>query len=168
MLLDPSSSNLFDTPQAALVNPVNCVGAMGKGLALEFKTRFPQNFKAYRTACLAHQSNPAALLGTLITPTFEKGQWIINLPTKLHFKNPSRLIWIISACKALDQFCQANQISRCAIPALGSGLGGLDWDTQVKPMLTQVLGTSSVEYIVYPPQPLSVAPKATSGRFKAP
>lgn len=158
LFYEPSPASLFDSGAQALVNPVNCVGAMGRGLALEFKERFPQTFQAYRQACLAARANPAALLGELIAPTFENELWVLNAPTKLHFKDGSRSEWVRSACVAIEAFCSRHYISECALPAMGCGLGGLSFHAQARPIFEEILGPSEVAFLVYPPGP-APAPK---------
>lgn len=118
--------NLFDADVEAIVNAVNCVGVMGKGIALEFKRRFPSNFIAYKAACDAgklqlgrvfiHDEGPSA------TP-----RYIVNFPTKNHWRNPSRLEDIGIGLDSLVAEIDRLQIHSIAIPALGCGLGGLDW-----------------------------------------
>lgn len=164
IFFEPQPSSLFDSGAQALVNPVNCVGAMGRGLALEFKQRFPDSFAAYRRACLAARENPAALLGQLIAPTFEQELWILNAPTKLHFKDYSKLPWVLSACQAIEAFCQENHISQCALPAMGCGLGGLSWDRQVRPVFEEVFGASDIAFLAYPPAPAPAFKKAPAAR----
>lgn len=151
--LAPAGADLFASQSQAIVNPVNCVGAMGKGLALAFKQRYPGNFGLYAAACAQAKANPAALLGTLIAPSQEPDQkWVLNLPTKLHWRDKSQLDWVRSGALALDAFCQARQIRTCALPALGCGEGGLDWEQQVWPLLQEVLGTSPTRYFALAPQ----------------
>lgn len=152
LLFENPGADLFESGAQALVNPVNCVGAMGRGLALEFKTRFPVTHGAYKAACKASQASPQDLLGTLIAPTFENDVWVLNLPTKMHFKSPSNLAWVISGCEALALFCEQRNVSQCALPALGCGLGGLEWDSVRKAMVA-ILGPSDTEFLAYPPAP---------------
>jgi len=120
----------------AMVNPVNCVGKMGRGLALHFRTAFPGNFKAYAAACAAGQVCPGAMLVYRTyrrTPTF-----IINFPTKQHWRDVSRLSDIQAGLADLADVVRAYRIRSIAVPALGCGLGGLDWD-DVRPMIIAAL-----------------------------
>ncbi len=119
----------------ALVNTVNCVGIMGRGVALQFKKAFPTNFKAYEVACKANQVQPGTMfvhdLNHLYNPRF-----IINFPTKRHWKSNSRIEDIQSGLADLITVVQQQQIRSIAIPPLGCGLGGLNWE-DVKPLITE-------------------------------
>jgi O-acetyl-ADP-ribose deacetylase (regulator of RNase III) len=117
----------------ALVNTVNCVGVMGRGLALQFKQAFPANFKAYETACRARAVVPGGMFtfdnGALIKP-----RYIINFPTKRHWRDGSRIEDIQSGLKALIDNVHRLGIRSIALPPLGCGLGGLNW-RDVQPMI---------------------------------
>ncbi len=110
----------------ALVNTVNCVGVMGRGVALQFKNAFPENFKAYAAACKRNEIQPGRVFvfetGRLTNPRL-----IINFPTKRHWRGKSRLEDIDSGLLALAAEIRSRKIRSIAIPPLGSGLGGLDW-----------------------------------------
>jgi O-acetyl-ADP-ribose deacetylase (regulator of RNase III) len=110
----------------ALVNPVNTVGTMGKGLALQFKRAFPENYKLYRIACSREGVKVGRMFSTLF-PTPAGMKWIVNFPTKQHWKDPSRLEWITAGLVDLRRFIKDVQIFSIAIPALGCGEGGLPW-----------------------------------------
>lgn len=110
----------------ALVNTVNCVGIMGRGIALQFKKAFPRNFKAYATACKQKKMQPGRMF------VFETGQltnprYIINFPTKRHWRGKSRMEDIETGLASLADEVRLRRIRSIAIPPLGSGLGGLDW-----------------------------------------
>ena len=109
----------------ALVNTVNCVGIMGRGVALQFKKAFPENFEAYAEACKREEVKPGHPF------VFETGQtyprYIINLPTKRHWRGKSRMEDIEAGLTALAEQIRARHIRSIAFPPLGSGLGGLDW-----------------------------------------
>lgn len=121
----------------ALVNTVNCVGVMGRGVALQFKKAFPDNFKAYAKACAREEVQPGRMFvyetGQLTGPRF-----IINFPTKRHWKGASRLSDIEAGLSALGTEIIARGIHSIAIPPLGSGLGGLDW-ADVRPAIERAL-----------------------------
>jgi O-acetyl-ADP-ribose deacetylase (regulator of RNase III) len=123
----------------ALVNTVNCVGIMGRGVALQFRKAFSENFKAYEVACKANQVQPGKMfvydLNRLYNPRF-----IINFPTKRHWKSNSRIEDIQSGLIDLITVVQQQQISSIAIPPLGCGLGGLDWG-DVKPLIIEAFQT---------------------------
>lgn len=129
--------NLFDAPVQALVNPVNTVGTMGKGLALEFKRRFPEIMGAY----LDTRSSGALRIGTVLTVdrgTDASPRWIIHLPTKQHWRHPSKLEFVESGLHALVEALYTHQVQSVAVPALGCGLGGLDW-LEVRPLIEAIL-----------------------------
>lgn len=124
-----NSGNIFDSEAEALVNPVNCVGVMGKGLALQFKQRFPSNYEAYKYEC--SQNN--LKIGLLFCYE-ENSKLIINFPTKTHWKQKSELQYIDKGLIALQDLLTKIPINSIAIPPLGCGLGGLNW-TEVKPLI---------------------------------
>jgi O-acetyl-ADP-ribose deacetylase (regulator of RNase III) len=135
----------------ALVNTVNCVGVMGRGIALQFKDAYPENFKEYAAACKQNEVQPGRMLvyetGTLTSPRF-----IINFPTKRHWRGKSRIQDIESGLRALTEVLRSKQIRSVAIPPLGSGLGGLDW-TDVRPRIEQALAAlPDVNVTVYEPK----------------
>src|SRR5690349_19653911 len=117
--------NLLEANADALVNTVNCVGIMGRGVALQFKNAFPDNFAAYKRACDLDQVQPGRMF------VFETGQfnprYIINFPTKRHWKGKSRMEDIDSGLVAMVEEIRKRKIRSVALPPLGSGLGGLDW-----------------------------------------
>lgn len=138
--------NIFDSEAKALVNPVNTVGVMGKGLALEFKKRYPESYKNYVEVC----SSGFFDVGKTILYS-ENGKYIINVPTKKHWKDPSKLEWIESGLKSL---CNKVLFLNCsvAIPALGCGNGGLEWP-EVKPLIESIM-VLDTEVQVYEPSGL--------------
>ncbi len=121
-----TQGNLLEAPAEALVNTVNEVGVMGKGIALMFREAFPENTRAYEAACKAGEVHVGRMLVTrnqaLIGP-----RWIINFPTKRHWRNPSQLDWIRDGLKDLVRVVRENGIRSVALPPLGCGAGGLDW-----------------------------------------
>lgn len=119
-----SNGNIFDSDCEFLINPVNCVGVMGKGLALQFKNIFPNNFLKYRQHCL----NGNLTIGKLLITT-ENNKRIINFPTKQDWRNNSELKYIILGLKKLETAVQRYNIKSIAFPKIGCGLGGLNWDT---------------------------------------
>lgn len=145
-----TQGNLLDARVEAVVNTVNTVGVMGKGIALMFKERFPENFKAYAAACKANEVKVGQMF---VTAGLELGgpRWIINFPTKKDWRHPTRLEWVRSGLLALKQTIRAKGIRSIAIPPLGCGNGGLDWSV-VRPLIEQTLGDmSDVDVIVYEP-----------------
>lgn len=115
--------NIFNSSCEFLVNPVNCVGVMGKGLALEFKNKYPLNFEIYKKAC----DNASFNIGNLlIVPVDNK--FIVNFPTKKHWRNKSDLEFIKIGLEELKVAIKEFNIKSIALPKLGCGLGGLDWN----------------------------------------
>src|SRR3954451_2786243 len=127
--------NLLTADVQALVNTVNTVGVMGKGIALQFKRAYPANFSAYRTAC---ERGDIRLGEMFLFDTAIKGprRYIINFPTKRHWKSSSRLADIEAGLSDLVRVVAEHSITSIAIPALGCGNGGLDW-RQVRPLIEQ-------------------------------
>jgi len=142
--------NLLDAKVEALVNTVNTVGVMGKGIALMFKEAFPANFRSYEEACKAKEIRIGRMF-VAENRTLEGPRWIINFPTKKHWRQPSKLEWIVEGLADLRRVIQENGIRSIALPPLGSGNGGLDW-VDVRPEIVRVLGDlEDVEIHVYEP-----------------
>ena len=141
--------DLLSSDARALVNTVNTVGVMGKGIALQFKNRFPHNYKVYRDACKNGSFHTGQVLvvedGDLMNKKF-----IINLPTKAHWKGNSTYEYVLSGLKALREAIEKYNITSIAIPPLGCGNGGLDW-SKVKPMIIQELNDLAIEITVFEP-----------------
>lgn len=156
----------------ALVNTVNCVGVMGRGIALQFKNVFPANFKAYEVACQRGEVRPGKMFvfdtGELTWP-----RYIINFPTKRHWRGKSRIEDIEAGLSALVDEIRTRNIRSIAIPPLGSGLGGLDW-AEVRPLIERALSAvPGVDVLIFEPggRPAdprsnrsSEVPKMTAGR----
>lgn len=118
--------NIFESNTEAIVNTVNCVGVMGKGLALQFKKKYPENFMAYKNACDLGQVKVGKMFVYKANTLFGN-KYIINFPTKKHWRNPSKLEYIVAGLDDLIEIIKSNEIKSIAIPPLGCGLGGLDW-----------------------------------------
>ena len=141
--------NLLEAPVEALVNTVNTVGVMGKGIALMFKEAFPPNFRAYEEACEQHEIKIGEMFVTE-TGALNGPRWIINFPTKKHWRQPSRLEWITEGLSDLKRVIQQNHIRSVALPPLGSG-NGLEW-SEVRKSVEQILGDlHDVDVLVYEP-----------------
>jgi len=145
-----TTGNLLDAEVDALVNTVNTVGVMGKGIALMFKERFPANNAAYSRACKAGEVQTGRMFvtetGELMGP-----RWIVNFPTKQHWRAKSRMQWIIDGLADLRRFIEQNPVRSIAIPPLGAGNGGLNW-AEVKPRIEQALGDlEGVDIVVFEP-----------------
>ena len=134
-MIEITKGNLLEASAEALVNTVNCVGYMGKGIALQFKQAFPANFKAYEAACRADEVVPGRMLvydnDRLLNP-----RYIINFPTKRHWRGKSRIVDIKSGLRALVKEVQKLGLRSIAVPPLGCGLGGLDW-REVRPIIEE-------------------------------
>ena len=145
-----TTGNLLDTDADALVNTVNTVGVMGKGIALMFKEAFPENFKAYAIACEQGEVRVGKVFVSHRSDMYGP-KWIINFPTKKHWRHPSKLEWIEEGLRDLKAVIGRNGIRTIAIPPLGAGNGGLDWDL-VKPKIETVLGDlDEVDVLVFEP-----------------
>jgi len=121
----------------AIINTVNCMGVMGKGIALEFKKRYPENFRIYRSKCL----NKELTIGNSFIyriPNSEHTKFIINFPTKKHWRNPSKIEYIEAGLDDLINLIEEYDIKSIAMPALGCGNGNLDWNI-VKPLIEKKL-----------------------------
>ncbi|WP_310538888.1 macro domain-containing protein [Phenylobacterium sp.] len=144
----------------ALVNTVNCVGIMGRGIALQFKNEYPANFEAYAAACSREEVQPGRMF-VFETRRLTNPKYIINFPTKRHWRGKSRMEDIESGLIALSREIRDRGIRSIAIPPLGSGLGGLDW-SEVRPRIVEALsGIRGVEVVIYEP---SNAPAMTKSR----
>lgn len=143
--------NLLNTDAEALVNTVNTVGVMGRGIALQFKKAFPENYKAYRRVCERGELEPGKMF-TFDLNRFHNPKYVINFPTKKHWRGKSRIEFIESGLQALAREIRRLRIKSIAIPPLGAGLGGLDWQ-DVYSRITSVLGNlSDVDIIVFEPR----------------
>lgn len=139
--------DIFASNADVIVNPVNTEGVMGKGLALEYKKRFPDNYKAYAEYCHSGQLVGGGIFATY----YGQGPWVVNLATKELWRAPSRLEWIYQGLIALKKFIVERHAKTVAIPAIGCGLGGLDWTT-VRNAIEQVLEGVDATILVYPPR----------------
>jgi O-acetyl-ADP-ribose deacetylase (regulator of RNase III) len=144
------TGNLLDSEADALVNTVNTMGVMGKGIALQFKNMFPNNFKQYALAC----KNNALKVGQLLVveeASFLSGKkMIINFPTKTNWRLPSEYEYIEKGILELVRIIEERKIKSIAIPPLGSGNGGLDWN-KVKPILQKYLIDVDCDVYIYEP-----------------
>jgi O-acetyl-ADP-ribose deacetylase (regulator of RNase III) len=161
-----TTGDILKADVEALVNTVNCVGVMGRGIALQFRKAFPANFKAYESACKRKEVQTGRMLvhdlGTLTNP-----RYIINFPTKQHWKGKSQLAFIDSGLRALVQEIQDRGIKSIAVPPLGCGLGGLKWK-EVFPRITKALtGIPDLDVLVFEPDH-APAPEAMVKTAKAP
>ncbi len=155
----------------ALVNTVNCVGVMGRGIALQFKKAFPENFKAYAKACQRGEVEPGRMF-VFETKELVGPRYIINFPTKRHWRGKSRMEDIEAGLDDLKRVVLEKDIRSIAIPPLGSGLGGLKWE-EVRPRIEKTFqNLDDIHVILFEPTaaPHTMAasdnapPKMTPGR----
>ncbi|MFC4337381.1 macro domain-containing protein [Salininema proteolyticum] len=139
------SGDLFRDEAEVLVNPVNTVGVMGKGLAAGFKTRYPGMFRAYREACKAGSFHVGQVL-----VVSDNDRRIACLPTKRHWRSPSRLEDVEAGLAALARHLTAEPAESVVVPALGCGLGGLAW-RPVETAICTALGNLATDVRIYPP-----------------
>jgi O-acetyl-ADP-ribose deacetylase (regulator of RNase III) len=160
------SGNLLDAQAEALVNTVNTVGVMGKGIALQFKRAYPENFKAYQNACKSGEVQPGKMfvfdLGGLQLP-----RYIVNFPTKRHWKGHSKIHDIDGGLNALVVEIRARGIRSIALPPLGCGNGGLDWAVVYPLIVAKLGGLDGVDIQVYEPDG-APEPKAIIDRTERP
>lgn len=150
-MIEYKRGDILQDGAEALVNTVNCVGVMGRGIALQFKNAFPENFEAYATACKNEEVQPGRMF-VFETKKLTNPRYIINFPTKRHWRGKSRIEDIEAGLKALVETIRQYRIRSIAIPPLGSGLGGLDW-SEVKPRIEASLRPlTDVHIFLYTPQ----------------
>lgn len=167
-----TKGNILQADVEALVNTVNCVGHMGRGIAAQFKRTFPENFRVYHAACKRKEVVPGKMFvfatGQLTNPRF-----IINFPTKRHWRGKSRIEDIEAGLDALVKEVQGLEVKSIAIPPLGCGLGGLDWNDVRARVERAFASVSDVRIVIYEPHEdagvakmstASKVPKATPGR----
>jgi O-acetyl-ADP-ribose deacetylase (regulator of RNase III) len=160
-VIEHKTGNLLKADAEALVNAVNCVGVMGKGIALQFKQAFPDNFSLYERACRAKQVRPGAML-IVTTGNAANPKYIINFPTKRHWRDRSRIEDIRTGLEALIRDVKRLEIKSIAIPALGCGNGGLDW-SEVGPMIEGAFSAlTDVAVSLYEPHETPNVPKLPS------
>ena len=163
------TGDILKADAEAIVNTVNCVGIMGRGIALQFKKAFPANFRAYALACDEGEVQPGRMF-VYDTGAFTNPRYIINFPTKRHWKGKSRIEDIDSGLIALAQEVRERGIKSIAIPPLGAGLGGLDWN-DVRPRIEAALrDVPDLDVLIYQPNgapevvKAQEVPKMTPGR----
>lgn len=164
-MLRLTRGNLLHAETEAVVNTVNTVGVMGKGVALAFKETYPANFDAYAAACKAGEVKIGRVFVTENT-TLHGPRWIINFPTKKHWRQPSKLEWIRDGLADLRRVVQERGIRSIALPPLGCGNGGLAW-IDVRPLIEQALGDlPDVEVLLYEPTSEYHTPRKLRGTEK--
>ncbi len=162
-MIEYKTGNILTEDAEAIINTVNCVGVMGRGIALQFKKAFPENFKVYAAACKREEVRPGRMfiydMGGLTNP-----RYIINFPTKRHWRGKSRMEDIEAGLKALAVEIRERSIQSIAIPPLGSGLGGLEW-TEVRQCIEQSLSDmDDMRIIIFEPKGAPAADKMVRNR----
>lgn len=148
MTVQFADGNMFSANTDCLVNPVNCVGVMGAGLAKQFAFRWPAMLDDYRKAC----SDGRCSVGQVYMwrPDDRPPAWIANLPTKVHWRDPSQLAYVQAGLDDLADQLDRHSIGTVVIPALGCGLGGLPWGP-VRDAVISRFADSPVQVLLYPP-----------------
>ena len=171
-MIEYRKGNILTEDSEALVNTVNCAGVMGRGIALQFKNTFPENFRVYAAACKRGEVQPGRMF-VFENDNLAHPRYIINFPTKRHWRGKSRIEDIDAGLVALETEIKSRNIRSVAIPPLGSGLGGLDWKVVKKHIERALSGIEEVRIVVYEPggaseeRPMSVSrsvPNMTAGR----
>ena len=159
--IEYKNGDMFKEPTEAIVNTVNCVGVMGKGVALEFKRRWPENFKAYKKLCDAKRLSPGQMF------VFEshdflnrnKHRYLINFPTKQHWRSKSKIEYVRDGLSDFVRQIRELGITSVALPPLGCGNGGLDW-AEVRPLIEESLAElPDVRFVVFTPGPDELNPE---------
>ena len=151
-MIEYKTGNIFTEDVDAFVNSVNCVGFMGRGIALQFKHAFPENFEAYAEACKRKEVQPGRMF-VYETGQMTRPRYIVNFPTKRHWRGKSRMEDIESGLDALAREIERRNIRSIAVPPLGSGLGGLAW-ADVRSRIESALGgLDGVRVVAFEPDP---------------
>jgi O-acetyl-ADP-ribose deacetylase (regulator of RNase III) len=143
-MLEIVEGDLFRSGCQTLVNPVNCMGVMGKGIAVDFKTRYPEMFRRYQAICARGALQP----GLLWLYTRER-TWVLCFPTKQDWRKPSQVQWLQAGLLKLSETWEQRGITSLAIPAIGCGLGGLDFDMDLLPLAEQYFGDNHLLVKLY-------------------
>ena len=150
-MIELHHGNLLKSDAEALVNTVNIVGIMGKGIALQFKKAFPDMFTAYKLACKNNEIRPGKIhvykRKGLLNP-----HYIINFPTKTHWRGRSKIEYIEKGLHDLVRIIRQEKIRSIAVPPLGCGLGGLDWNDVYSEIKKSLTALENVQVIVFPPK----------------
>ena len=143
MMITYLRGDIFSSPAQVLVNAVNTVGVMGKGVALEFKKRYPEMFKSYERVCNEKQLDVGKLM---LWKGSEK--WVLMFPTKKHWRNPSKMEYVEAGLKKFVDTYMEKGITSAAFPRLGCGNGGLDWE-EVRPLMERYLKQLPIPIYIY-------------------
>lgn len=144
-----NNGSIFGSECEALLNPVNCIGVMGKGLALKFKKKFPKMFDAYFDAC----SRKLLEVGKVfVWHDQDDARYVVCFPTKKHYNEPSEISYIEQGLDDLCRFIQEKKIKSIAVPALGCGLGGLEWKKVSQIIREKLEGIDGLVVDIFPPK----------------
>jgi O-acetyl-ADP-ribose deacetylase (regulator of RNase III) len=138
MSIISTNLSLFELEVESLVNPINCIGVMGRGIALEFKKRYPKEYHIYREMCEGGKIE----VGSVIQVKSSNGKGIVLFPTKEDWRNPSKIEWVEEGLKSLANLIINHNIASIALPLIGCGLGGLK-EGDVIPLIDKYLGNLS-------------------------
>ncbi|MBE6451724.1 MAG: Appr-1-p processing protein [Alphaproteobacteria bacterium] len=150
MMYFEKNKNIFKADVDAIINTVNCVGIMGKGIALQFKQLYPDNFKQYKKAC-DKQEIVTGKMFVYDNGFINKPNYIINFPTKKHWREKSKLEYIITGLDDLCKVIKKLKIKSIAIPPLGCGNGGLDWSVVKQQIIEKLSCCENVDFYIYEP-----------------
>jgi len=142
-MIEYIKGDIFSSPARVIVNTVNTVGVMGKGIALEYKERYPEMYLAYREACEKKQFH----IGKLML-YYAPDHWVLLFPTKEHWRNPSKVEYIEAGLEEFVNTYTEKGITSVAFPKLGCGNGGLDWNI-VRPIMEKYLGSLPIDVYIY-------------------
>ncbi len=149
-MIQYTQGNLLEANTEALVNTVNEIGVMGKGIALMFRDTYPENNRFYEAACKAKEVQVGRMFVVAEAELFGN-RWIINFPTKKHWRHPSKIEWITEGLKDLVRVIRDKGVKSIAIPPLGCGNGGLEWSQVRREIETALRDLTDVEVFVYAP-----------------
>ena len=162
-MIEFKAGDILAEDAEALVNTVNCVGIMGRGVALQFKQAFPENFKAYEHACKQGHVEPGRMF-VFDTGQLTRPRYIINFPTKRHWRGRSRIEDIETGLDALVAEIRRRGIRSIAIPPLGAGLGGLPWAEVRSRIERAFLALPDVRVLVFEPQAVPTQGRGSRAR----
>jgi O-acetyl-ADP-ribose deacetylase (regulator of RNase III) len=145
MSIQQINGNIFNSKCQTIVNPVNCVGVMGKGIATVYRLRYPQMFREYQELCDSRQLTPGALW---LYNKQDNAPWILNFATKQHWENPSKMEWIEAGLQNFVNTYKERGITSVAFPLLGTHLGGLD-TAGIKKLMDAYLGQCDIDVEIY-------------------
>jgi len=138
--------NIFESPAQVIVNTVNTVGVMGKGIAKQYKTFYPEMFKEYQKYC----EEKLLEVGKLWIYKTEN-KWILNFPTKEHWRSPSKIEYIEKGLQKFVDTYEEKGIRSISFPPLGCGNGGLNWESEVKPLMEKYLKSIDIDIFIHLP-----------------